>query len=158
MSNFEICFNSLMQKEGLELTNTNGDRGGLTKFGISKRAYPSLDIANLTIDMAKSIYKTDYWDKMKLDNVDNSIIAKNIFEAAVNFGIFTVVCIVQKILDVKVDGKIGDVTIKAINSFDDTMLFLALLKLSFVDRYRQICNNNKDQKIFLLGWLNRIFE
>lgn len=37
------------------------DPGGETKYGISKRSYPRLDIKNLTVQQAKLIYYKDYW-------------------------------------------------------------------------------------------------
>lgn len=37
-----------------------GDTGGETNFGISKKAYPNLDIKNLTIEQAAKIYRQDY--------------------------------------------------------------------------------------------------
>lgn len=43
------------------LVNDPDDPGGLTKWGISKRAYPHLDIANLTRQQAEVIYFKDYW-------------------------------------------------------------------------------------------------
>ncbi len=42
-------------------TNDPRDPGGETKYGISKRSYPHLDIANLTLDAARDIYHYDYW-------------------------------------------------------------------------------------------------
>jgi lysozyme family protein len=39
------------------------DPGGETNHGISKRAYPDLDIKGLTKDAARAIYRRDYWDK-----------------------------------------------------------------------------------------------
>ena len=41
------------------------DPGGETKFGISKRAHPDLDIANLTRDQAGAVYRRDYWDRLR---------------------------------------------------------------------------------------------
>ena len=37
------------------------DAGGETKYGISKRAHPDLDIKSLTKPQAKKIYKEKYW-------------------------------------------------------------------------------------------------
>ena len=39
------------------------DNGGETNFGISKRAYPRVDIKNLTRKQAIKIYYQDYWIK-----------------------------------------------------------------------------------------------
>lgn len=43
------------------------DPGGETKYGISRRSYPSLDIANLTEAEAADIYRRDYWTPMRCD-------------------------------------------------------------------------------------------
>lgn len=40
------------------------DSGGETKYGISKRSYPHLDIPNLTPDDAAAIYRKDYWERL----------------------------------------------------------------------------------------------
>ncbi|OXE36892.1 MAG: hypothetical protein CGW95_04725, partial [Phenylobacterium zucineum] len=53
---FDQAFEVLIGHEG-GYTNNPQDPGGETKFGISKRAYPDQDIANLTLDAAKAIYK-----------------------------------------------------------------------------------------------------
>jgi lysozyme family protein len=59
---------------------------GETKYGISKRAYPDLDIATLTPTEAKAIYKSDYWDKLNCDTLGYpwDICA---FNAGVNCGV-----------------------------------------------------------------------
>jgi hypothetical protein len=62
------------------------DTGLETKYGISKRAYPNLDIMNLTLEQAVSIYKTDYWDTSDCNNFDWpwDII---VFDSSVNCGV-----------------------------------------------------------------------
>lgn len=41
--------------------NDPNDPGGETKYGISKKAYPQLDIKNLTLEDALALYYRDYW-------------------------------------------------------------------------------------------------
>ncbi len=41
--------------------NDLDDPGGETKYGISKRAHPDLDIKNLTVERAKEIFYNEYW-------------------------------------------------------------------------------------------------
>ena len=48
--------------------NDKDDPGGETMMGISKRAYPNLDIKGLTEDDVKEIYHKDYWLKGKITN------------------------------------------------------------------------------------------
>ena len=51
---WDDVFDRLIGHEG-EYSNDPNDPGGETKWGISKRAYPNLDIKNLTRDGAKTI-------------------------------------------------------------------------------------------------------
>jgi hypothetical protein len=64
-------------------------RGGTTKYGISKKAYPNLDIGSLTKDDAARIYKKDYWDKINGDRLHevNPALAATLFDTAVNQGV-----------------------------------------------------------------------
>jgi len=45
------------------------DRGGETKYGISKRSYPQLDIKNLTLEQALEIYRKDYWKPSRVEKL-----------------------------------------------------------------------------------------
>lgn len=67
-------------------TPGEGDPGGRTKYGISQRAYPDLDIDELTWDEAQAIYRRDYWDELDLDSLPwpLNIVVMN---AAVNAGV-----------------------------------------------------------------------
>ena len=65
--------------------NTAGDAGGETNFGISKRAYPSVDIRALTKDGATSIYRRDYWNALGCDSLESAL-GCVVFDTAVNMG------------------------------------------------------------------------
>ena len=56
---FEIVNHTLEEEGGY--VNDSTDKGGETNFGISKRAYPDVDIFNLKEDEAIDIYWDDYW-------------------------------------------------------------------------------------------------
>ncbi len=43
--------------------NDPNDLGGETNFGISKKAYPYLEIKEMTKELAEEIYHRDYWVK-----------------------------------------------------------------------------------------------
>jgi len=66
--------------------NHPNDPGGETNYGISKRAYPSLDIKNLTKKDATAIDYFDYWRPMDLDKFEFGL-AVSIFDAAINVGV-----------------------------------------------------------------------
>lgn len=61
------------------------DPGGETKYGISKRAYPNEDIANITLERAKFLYQRDYWNSHDLDSLEWGK-ALCVFDCAVNGG------------------------------------------------------------------------
>jgi len=63
------------------------DPGGETKFGISKRAYPQLDIKALTIEQARDIYFKDYWVAAGCEHVADEAMAILMFDCAVNQGV-----------------------------------------------------------------------
>lgn len=67
------------------LSEHPSDPGGLTKYGISKRAYPNLDIANLTKEQARQIFYRDYWLATGCDKVGADL-ALVLFDSAVNCG------------------------------------------------------------------------
>ena len=84
-SDFDTAFDFVIEWEG-GLVNDPNDPGGLTKYGISQRAYPQLDIENLTIYDVKKIYYKDYWLKSGCDKLvpPMDII---VFDCAVNMGV-----------------------------------------------------------------------
>ena len=56
---FDEIIEQVLEHEG-GYVNDPKDLGGETKYGITKRFYPDVDIKNLTIDGAKEIYKKEY--------------------------------------------------------------------------------------------------
>jgi len=66
-NNFDQSFDWLIKHEGTKyITDSNGYGA---KFGINEKANPDVDVKNLTIDQAKSIYKKKYWDAVDGDNL-----------------------------------------------------------------------------------------
>ena len=145
---------TLIREGGARFTDNPDDRGGATKYGISQRAYPNLDIANLSEDQARAIYKQDYWDRVSGDKLKSQAVAENIFDTAVNMGPTTATKLAQMILGVGIDGKLGQTTLDAINKLDEKA-FLAEFTLAKVARYAAICKRDPTQSKFLLGWINR---
>jgi lysozyme family protein len=82
---FDAAFAFVVGEEG-GYVNNPADPGGETKYGISHKSYPKLDIANLTLDQAKKIYKRDYWDPLNLDQRQDGA-ALCLFDCAVNMGL-----------------------------------------------------------------------
>ncbi|MDY7001708.1 MAG: glycosyl hydrolase 108 family protein [Thermodesulfobacteriota bacterium] len=166
-SNFSHALDKVLFQEG-GYVNDPLDRGGETKFGISKKAYPWLDIANLSLEDASAIYKRDYWDKLRLDEIQHPEIAEKIFDMAVNMGPGSAVLILQRALNFLVgatgfspltaDGVMGPMTLSCANQWcrkDFGSLRKALKGFQFM-RYAEIVRTRPDQARFARGWLKRV--
>lgn len=106
--NFDQACDRLLGHEGIYVNHPR-DPGKETKWGISKRSYPDLDIAALTRDEAKAIYKRDFWDRVHADQLPGGV-AFQVFDFAVNSGIETAVRYLQRALGVADDGHWGPVS------------------------------------------------
>ena len=109
---FDQSFEKLIGHEG-GYTEGKNDPGGETKYGISKRSYPKLDIKNLTLDSAKTIYYADFWLASGCDVVPDST-AFHIFDMAVNSGVRAAILTIQKVVGTTQDGILGPKTVQAI--------------------------------------------
>lgn len=123
------------------------DAGGETKYGISKRAYPDLDIKALTRDQAILIYQRDYWDN--LPTLPDRL-ALVVFDFAVNSGIHRAVKTLQVSLGVIPDGVFGPISRRAMkkHSEDD------LLVMYTTDRIRTYATF-KAFPVYGKGWIRR---
>lgn len=127
--NFESAVEHILAFEGGYVFDGR-DPGGETKFGISKRAYPALDIKNLSEDDARKIYLRDYWLPLKLDELPPRI-RLCLFDCAVNQGTAQAIKFLQSAVGTKADGIIGPLTIAAAKNKNDidtlSSVFLARL-------------------------------
>ena len=85
--NFDIAFERVIGHEGGYVDDPN-DPGGETKFGVSKRSYPDVDIASLTVEDAKAIYRRDYWERAGCHKLPGRV-AFQVFDCAINSGVET---------------------------------------------------------------------
>ena len=99
-------------------------------------------------------YKDEYWLKYKLYKLRTNLKAKELFIFGVNAGMPNAIKLAQDIVGVKVDGIIGNKTIKAINEFDND-LFSEKFDLCEIAYYENIVKKDPDKKIYLQGWKNR---
>lgn len=111
---FDEAFTRLIGHEG-GYVNDPRDPGGETRYGISKRAYPGEDIANLSLARAKQIYLRDYWGPAGCDAVPDSI-RFDLFDMAVNSGVSAAIKTLQRTVGETADGKLGPKTLQAIQS------------------------------------------
>lgn len=150
MNRFEKFIPIILKHEGGYVNDPN-DKGGETKYGISKRAYPNLDIKNLTVDDAKKIYLKNYYNKLSCDLFADELLALHLFDMGVNTGVSRAAKRLQIIIGVHPDGIIGKQTIQEANN--QSGLSEKYIN-SRIDYYTQIgVGSNKK---FLNGWLTRV--
>ena len=149
MKRFEKFIPIIFKNEGILSDNVN-DSGGLTKYGISQKAYPNLDIRSLTKEKAQQIYKRDYYDAVKADLFENELLALHVFDMAVNAGVGRSIRMLQKVLVIEVDGIIGKNTINTANAGDWANAFIS----ARINYYKQTATGRN--LTFLKGWLNRV--
>ena len=165
--NFKKAFCELIGIEG-GYVNDPTDRGGETKYGISKKSYPNVDIKNLTLAQAQEIYYRDFWKhpRMNLDLIPDYAIALELFDTGVNTGSGTARRMLQESLnlmnrngknfpDLVVDGIIGGKTFDAYQQVDKKILLKVLNGLQFM-RYTEICLADPAQERFFNGWMQRV--
>jgi len=155
-SNFELAIPVILRHEG-GYCWVEGDAGGETNFGISKRSYPDIDIKNLTSADASVIYKRDWWDHYGYGRIDAQMLATKIFDTAVNIGPKPAHRIAQKAVGVIVDGILGIVSISAINASQPAQL-LSQLQNRQAAYYEELVSYNPNLSKFLVGWMNRAFD
>jgi len=155
MADFESAFAFVISHEG-EYVNHPQDPGGETKYGISKRQYPDLDIKNLTLRQAREIYYNDYWQIIKGNHIDNQEIAEQIFDFAVNAGVRRAIKYAQRVCGAEADGIMGPITLKAINEILPEM-FLNFYRLARIHYYFRL-SRFTSYRTFLYGWLKRVLD
>jgi hypothetical protein len=128
---FDSAMERLFKVEG-GYVNNPADRGGETNFGISKKNNPDVDVANLTRDQAKGLYRQRYWDAINADQLPASI-REVAFDSAVNHGVGAT----QKMLQ---------------QAGGDPDKLIALRR----QKYQNIVESDPSQAQFANGWENRL--
>jgi len=139
------------------------DPGGETKYGISKRAYPHLDIRNLTLERAKDIYYRDWWRRYRIYQLKDDQIAAKVLDLCVNVGARNGIAVLQRALHavgyqhVIIDGVIGPQTLGAANRANPEAL-IAALRAEAACYYRQLVRSNQTLTKFEKGWMRRAYS
>ena len=164
MADFNPAFEKMIHDEGgFQLTNIPGDRGGQTYAGIARNANPNWAGWNLVdrqemggplTSMVREFYRVNYWDRVRGDEIADQQIAETIFNFGVNAGVGLAIKLAQVVAGAVPDGGMGPKTVELLNRCTpkNFMVSYAIVKIT---RYAEICNRDRGQSKFLLGWINR---
>ena len=169
MSNFNKTMVKVFRHEG-GYVNDRQDPGGATNFGITHRTLAKwrkekitpFQVKAMKKEEAKDIYRFHYWNRMRLDDIEDDDVAGAIMDMGVNSGTKQGIKILQRALNdvsqgrktLKVDGIIGLNTIRATNSAPSNLLLAAF----FLERarfYVGICKRRPASRKFLYAWMRR---
>ena len=169
MARFEDAIDSVLENEG-GLVDDPLDYGGITNFGISLRFYQTIkpnadkdDIRGLTVDMARAIYRKEFWERNKYNLIASQKVAGKVFDLSINMGAQSAnICLQRAVLaasgrQLALDGIVGTHTLFAVNHSDFDALYAAL-KSEAAGYYRALILANKSLDVYETGWLNRAYS
>ena len=134
MADFLIAFNRTEKNEGKDIwTKVDGDSGGETWSGISRKANPSwsgwkiLDqiknkkngqkISTPELEERKqSLYRTNYWNPIWGDEIINQKVANDLYDTGVNMGPSTSIKLSERQFGMKETGRMSDELLNKLNS------------------------------------------
>lgn len=157
MSDFKLAVEKVLKHEGGYTPGLVGDAGGETNFGISKRAYPSVDIKALTREQAIDIYRKDYWNPL-YDRIESQELANSLFDMGVNAGVRRAVKMLQRVLvelsgtPITVDGVFGLQTLEDVNMASPVKL------LTEYTEARLAYYQSLGKPQFMRSWTNRAVD
>lgn len=169
MSDFAKNIQIILTNEGSAWQGKPSDRGNYfkgvlvgSKYGITGwdvYKHFGIDVTidtmqNLTVEQATEIYKEDYWDPMLGDQISNDSVCGIIFDAVVNEGMYAGIVGVQKIVGTEEDGVMGNITLTALNTYDQESLFNQY-KQYRADQYLRI-SKEKNNAEFYNDWMTRL--
>lgn len=152
-SNFQKSLQYVLRHEGGYADDPN-DNGGPTMKGITQRVYDAYrqrkgrdktPVRNITNKEVEDIYKTQYWDAIRGDDLPSGIDYAT-FDFAVHSGVGRAIKELQAAAGVRTDAHLGTVTLDqiALSSHEDVIRKLSNRRRSFVRKlssYRHFKRN-----------------
>lgn len=176
---FDIAYQHILDIEG-GYSDHASDRGGKTRYGVTERVARAHGytgpMAELPREKAREIYKSAYWDILRLDDISAASypVAKEVFDTGVNSGQARAGQFLQRCLnalnrqgndfaDMTVDGIVGPMTVAALKAYlakrgkqGETILLRALNSVQG-EFLIGLAERDPRQEDFVNGWFwNRV--
>ena len=187
-SDFNLAIPLVLKHEGI-IENDREDKGGITKYGISlqyiKRLVettPNLIteiginqntiiddsyIKNLSLNEAKKIYKKEWWDQFKYEDIKYQPLANKVFDISVNIGHYEAIKLLQESCNklknthhLALNGKLDNTTVEWLNKLSnkESNVVLNIFKKTTSDYYQYLATKHPAYKKYLRGWIRRANE
>ena len=158
-SNYEKCLETILHHEG-GYVNHPKDPGGETNLGVTKRVYEDFggtkDMKDLTVDDVSPIYKKEYWDRVKGDELPSGL-DLCVFDFGVNAGTGRAAKYLQSMIGTTPDGGIGPNTLKALGLYVEDMGVEATIT-EYQSRRQDYYEGLEHFSTFGKGWTRRVRE
>jgi len=117
--NFEKCLETILHHEG-GYVNHPKDPGGETNLGVTKSVWEewggTKDMKDLTPEDVAPLYKKNYWDRVKGDDLPSGLDLA-VFDWAVNSGTGRAAKKLQSMIGTVADGGIGPNTLRILGEY-----------------------------------------
>lgn len=186
MADFKEALRKTLDHEGVRFTwhgwpipgktghvNHPSDPGRETNYGITTRTARAAGyrgaMARIPYHTVMAIYRQRYWDRFKGSQMPDQAIAAEVFDTAVNCGVSVASKILQDTLNafgwdgklyplLKVDGKVGRVTIKTLRRALRLKKYYPSVILKMLDsqqatHYRRLIKRKPKLVVFFNGWM-----
>lgn len=166
MASFSVAIIDVIEHEK-GYVNDPDDPGGATKYGISQKQFPDLNIAELTLPEAVQWYRLNYWNPYPFEKMTSQIVATRVFDIGITMGMQNMFKLLQRAIRsvtgkiLQADGLPGPKTMLALEKATASEMFefglICALEAEIANRYRNI-DKARSRPKYLKGWLNRTYD
>jgi lysozyme family protein len=158
--NLQRSIKEVLRHEG-GFVNHPADPGGATNYGVTLRTYQKYkrnfhltaeDLRRITQEEVYDIYKTGYWDTVRADDLPDGVDFL-VFDMAINAGPGRASKLLQEVIGVNVDGRIGPMTLRAANQASPDITIRA-----YTNARAEYYQSLPHFPTFGRGWLRRTHE
>jgi len=163
-ANYQKCLETILHHEG-GYVNHPKDPGGETNLGVTKRVYEAWvmendlsqkDMKDLLVEDVAPIYKNNYWDRVKGDQLPNGL-DLCVFDFGVNAGTGRAAKYLQTMIGTVADGGIGPNTLKALGNYVEENGLEQTIK-NYQEARQEYYESLSTFETFGRGWTRRVDE
>lgn len=150
-----------IQREG-GFVDHPSDPGGATNMGITQVTLSRYlgcpatraEVVALTHETARDVYQKEYMDAPQFDRIEDMWLREVAFDAGFLFGPARASMFLQEAAGVAADGRIGPVTLGAVNEQDPRDLGRRIIA-SWLRRHGDRVQSGRSSYQFIGGWIRR---
>lgn len=174
MADVKMAVEDVMREEDGTLsgviTDTRGDKGGKTRFGIASKFHPELLQTTFyttmstadALQVAVNLMTQQYAAPLKIESIASQRVATKLLSFGVDAGVRSATSTMQNAVNqvltlappLRLDGVMGVLTLNHLNRCMSQSL-LDRFRLGMIAHYNAICRYDPVQREFLCGWIDR---